>query len=206
MLMNRKMRWIRAIVMVVLFAGPALAQDKAKDKPQGNSDNAAPDTAAMNGAAKPGAPQAALAKLAGDYTTALKFFMQQGVAPAESSGSAKISVVLGGRFLLEENSSTTFGQAVSGLRMYGYNNVTKEYEAVWTYTMSTAMLKMAGTSSDGGKTIELSGTVDEPGMGHVPLHARIRQVDDNQFVVTLSSNGPDGKEVAFEETTYNRKK
>jgi hypothetical protein len=31
-------------------------------------------------------------------------------------------------------------------------------------------------------------------------------VDENQFVVTLMSAGADGKEAAFQETTYTRKK
>jgi hypothetical protein len=39
-----------------------------------------------------------------------------------------------------------------------------------------------------------------------PLHSIIRQVDDNQFIVTLMSAGADGKEAAFQETTYTRKK
>ncbi len=42
--------------------------------------------------------------------------------------------------------------------------------------------------------------------GKVPLHATMRQIDDNQFVVTLMSTGADGKEAAFQETTYTRKK
>jgi hypothetical protein len=92
------------------------------------------------------------------------------------------------------------------MRVYGFNNVTKQYEAVWMYTMSTAMLYLTGTSGDGGKSIDLSGMSQNLHGGKVPLHATIRQIDDNQFVVTLMSTGADGKEAAFQETTYTRKK
>jgi hypothetical protein len=71
--------------------------------------------------------------------------------------------------------------------------------------MSTAILKLTGTSSDGGKTIDYTGATDEPS-GKLPLHARVHQIDDDNFVVTLYSNGPDGKEAAFQETAYARKK
>jgi hypothetical protein len=93
------------------------------------------------------------------------------------------------------------GRAVEGTRLWGYNNVTKQYEAAWMYTMSTAITKLTGTSADGGKTVEYTSTSDEP-----LLHARVRQTDDDHFVVTLSTAGPDGKDTPFQETTYARKK
>ena len=74
------------------------------------------------------------------------------------------------------------------------------------YTGSTAMIFLTGTSSDGGKTIDLTGATQNLHGEKVPLHAIIRQVDNNQFVVTLMSTGADGKEAAFQETTYTRKK
>jgi murein endopeptidase len=38
--------------------------------------------------ATPGAEHSSLAKLAGDYTTATRFFMQPSATPAESTGTA----------------------------------------------------------------------------------------------------------------------
>jgi Protein of unknown function (DUF1579) len=155
---------------------------------------------------KPGAPQAALAKLAGDYDRVIKFVGQTGAAAAPSSGTAKISVVLGGRFILEESSDTVFGRPVEGLRIYGYNNATQQYEMARMYTMSTGITTMKGTSSDGGKTIDYAGETETSGMGNVPLHAELRVVSDDEFTVTLSTAGADGKLEPFQETIYTRKK
>jgi hypothetical protein len=183
---------------ILLIPGSAISKGKA-----GRRQNAAP--AAVD-STKPGAPHASLAKLAGDYTRVIKFIGQTGAAAAPSSGTAKISVVLGGRFILEESADTVFGRPVEGLRLYGYNNVTKQYEMVRMYTMSTGITMMKGTSSDDGKTIDFLGDTETTGAGKMALHAQLRQVNDDQFIVVLSTTGADGKESAFQETDYTRKK
>jgi Protein of unknown function (DUF1579) len=154
----------------------------------------------------PGPEQEFLARRAGEYTKTIKFVAQPNADANASSGASKISVALGGRFIVEENNDTVFGRPVSGTRIYGFNNITKQYEAVSMYTGSTAMIFLTGTSSDGGNTVDLTGATQNLRGEKVPLHAIIRQVDDNQFVVTLMSTGADGKEAAFQETTYTRKK
>ena len=188
----------------MLVVGPAFAQTQEK-----NADPApASATATAHATAspsKPGPEQAFLAKRAGEYARAVKFVGQPGADAMASTGTSKISVVLDGRFIQEENNDVVFGKPVTGLRLWGYNNVTKQYEAVWTYTMSTAILMLTGTSDDGGKTVDYTGDTYEPS-GKIPLHARVRQIDDDHFVVTLYSKGADGKEGAFQETTYSRKK
>jgi Protein of unknown function (DUF1579) len=157
---------------------------------------------AQNSAAsQPGAEDAFLARRVGEYTRVIKFVGQDG----QWSGTSKISVVLGGRFILEQNNDTVFGRPVEGMRMFGYNNATKQYEMISMYTMSTAITKLTGTSEDGGKTVDYLGASDEP-RGKVPLHARVRQIDDDHFVVTMMTTGPDGKEAPFQETTYARKR
>lgn len=189
----RKRQWlvIETLATILCLAGAAFGQ--AHDgKPQ-----AAANTQPVPSPTSPGPEQALLAKRAGDYTRVIKFVGQDG----EWTGTSKISVILGGRFILEENHDTVMGRAVEGTRLWGYNNVTKQYEAAWMYTMSTAITKLTGTSDDGGKTVEYTSTSDEP-----RLHARVRQIDDDHFVVTLSTAGPDGKDTPFQETTYARKK
>lgn len=157
---------------------------------------------AQNSAAsQPSAEDAFLAKRAGEYTRVIKFVGQDG----QWSGTSKISVVLGGRFILEENNDTVMGRPVQGMRMFGYNNATKQYEMISMYTLSTAITKLTGTSEDGGKTVDYVGASDEP-KGKVPLHARVRQIDDDHFVVTMMTTGSDGKDAPFQETTYTRKR
>jgi hypothetical protein len=193
----------RALLAALLFfaATAVFAQDRGPQKPE-----VTPDTHRSADATKPGPEQEFLAKRAGEYIRTIKFVAQPNADATASTGTSKISVVLGGRFIVEENDDTVFGRPVSGTRIYGFNNIAKQYEAVSMYTGSTAIVFLTGTSSDGGKTIDLTGVTQNHRGEETPLHSIIRQVDDNQFIVTLMSAGADGKEAAFQETTYTRKK
>jgi hypothetical protein len=171
-------------------AGPALAQ-------QGRE--------AEMRAAQPGPIHKHLAKKVGEYTTQTKF-TAPGVATQESHGTAQITSALDGRFLLEENTGTFFGRPIKGMRLLGYNNASKKYEGIWTYTMSTGIMTLAGTSEDDGKTIKLTATYDGPMGEKQTLHVVTRDVDDDHFVVELTAKNPDGSKGASLETTYSRKK
>jgi hypothetical protein len=168
----------------------------------GNTMPAAP--AASPAPANSPTPQESLAKLAGDYTRVIKF-VGQGDVPS-FTGTSKFSVVLGGKFLLEESSDTVFGHPVEGLRIYGYDDAAHQYQMARMYTMSTAITMMNGTSGDGGATINFTGETETSGAGAKPLHALLRRISDDQFVVTLSTVGADGKDSPFQETDYSRKK
>jgi hypothetical protein len=202
----RLSRGVTLLALLILTAIATSAQEGSfqKSESAANVPAAAANVPAAADAAEPGPEQAFLAKRAGEYARTVKFAAQPNADA--SSGTAKISVTLGGRFIVEENTDTVFGRPVSGTRIYGYNNITKQYEAVWMYTMSTAMMFLTGTSPDGGKTIDLTGLSQNHRGDKIPIHATIRQVDDDQFVVTLMSTGADGKEAAFQQTTYSRKK
>ena len=187
----------------VFVAGTALAHHRA----QNHADEAAQAAAPSAGLGPMDAEHASLAKLAGEYDRVIKFVGQTGANAAPSSGTSKFSVVLGGRFILEESHDTVFGRPVGGLRIYGYNDATKQYEMTRMYTMSNGITMLKGTSSDGGKTIDFGGEAGTPsGTGKMPLHALFLQTDDDRFSVTMATVGADGKEAPFQETDYTRKK
>jgi Protein of unknown function (DUF1579) len=195
-------RMFAALVASCALAGAAFAQGPSTAKPAASGH---PAPAAAQGA-KGETPREFLAKRAGEYLRTIRFLGQQGANAEPSTGTSKISVILNGNFIREDNEDEVFGRHVSGVRIYGYNTASKQYEGVSMYTMSTAILMLTGTSSDGGRTVEFAGTTDSaPGVKST-LHARLRQVDDDQFVLTMSIVGADGKETPFNEITYQRKK
>jgi hypothetical protein len=149
-----------------------------------------------------GPAHAKLATMIGSYDTVTKFRMQPSSDSAESSGTAKISGGLDGRFLIEENSGTMFGEPTTGLRLVGYNIGTKQYEAVWTYTGSTGILMFTGKSPDSGKTINWTGSFDDENGEKQALTAVTRIIDGDHFVVELHAASAEGPVL---ETTYSRK-
>jgi Protein of unknown function (DUF1579) len=181
------------VVGLLVAAAPAGAQD---DKAN----------AARMKYATPGLVHKGLAKRAGEYTTHGKFTIKAGAPAQESDGSAKLSMILGGRFLQEENEGKLIGMPVTSVHLYGYNNATNKYQAVWMYTGATGFMTMDGTSADDGKTVNFAAAYDgEDGAKH-HLEIVIRQIDDDHFSTTLIARLPDGAQGPTLETTYTRKK
>jgi hypothetical protein len=156
--------------------------------------------------AEPGPRHANLATLAGEYSTLTRVFMAPGAPPQESTGDAKLSMMLEGRFLAEDDSGMFFGQPTKSFKMVGYNNATGHYEGIWTYTMSTSIMTLNGTSKDGGRTINFAATYDDQGGVKQKLDIVMLQTDNDHFVVELRGKQPDGKPGPRLQTTYTRKK
>jgi len=157
-------------------------------------------------AATPGPVHAQLAKRAGEYTTVTKFSMQPGGPANESTGTAKLTVILDGRFLMEEDAGMFMGQPTKGIRIWGYDNGAKQYESSWMYTGSTGIMRLTGNSSDGGKTIKFVATFNDESGAKQVFDADLRLLDDDHFAVGLYAKMPDGKPGPMFDTTYTRKR
>lgn len=157
-------------------------------------------------AAMPGPVHKQLAKRAGEYSTVTKFAMQPGAKAVEYAGTAKLTAILDGRFLLEEDTGVFMGQPTQGTRIWGYDNGSKQYESAWMYTGATGIMRLIGNSSDGGKTITFVATFNDQNGVKQTFDAALRLVDDDQFVVGLYARGPDGSRGPTFDTTYTRKK
>lgn len=157
---------------------------------------------------QPGPPHGDLMKLAGTYSTHSKFYFQPGSPPQVSDGWARLYGALDGRFLIEENGGGVADHSFKGLRIYGYNNGSKRYEGTWTYTGSTSMMSLKGTSRDGGKTVEFIADFDDDGA--VPPGTRftvtMTRSDNDHLTFVLTARNPDGSPGARVEEAYTRKK
>jgi hypothetical protein len=196
---------ILVLAMTALAPLAAGAQQPGDKKPPAKATSQAPPAEVLE-AMTPGPAHQELARLAGDYQTLTRFRIAPGAPPVESSGTAKLVMILDGRFLREENAGTTMGQPYFGMRLVGYNNGSKKYEGIWTYTMSTSMMSLSGASPDGGKTIDFVATFDNPAGVRESLQIVQRRLDDDRFVVELVGNNPDGTPGPRLETTYTRKR
>jgi hypothetical protein len=179
------------------------AETKPAGGPQGEM---SPEMQAAMQAMMPGPAHQKLAKLAGDWTTKTKL-SGHGVPPEETEGTAKITVVMGGRFVHEEASGITMGMPFTSAKLMGYNNGSKKYEAVWTYTLGTNMMTMTGTSDDEGKTIKCNATFENEIGVKETFNITYKIADDDHFTVVFDGGKmPDGSPGPTMETSYTRKK
>jgi len=159
----------------------------------------------MMKAMMPGPAHQDLAKLAGDYTTKSSFRPAPDVEPVSSTGTARLAMILDGRFLAEDNTGDMMGRLVTGKRLLGYNNAAKHYEGIWLYTMATGMMRLKGTSGDNGKTIDFEATVDD-GKAAQTFKITMKRIDDDHFIITLKSKSSEGGAAPSVTTEYTRKK
>lgn len=157
------------------------------------------DMAAM----MPGPEHAKLGKYVGDFETTTTMSGPGMPAAEPTKGTSVIKSKLEGRFFMDVSKGEMMGQPYESIHYYGYNSGTGEYEANWTYTMSTSMLNLKGKSEDGGKTIKLNGTVNE-GAEEESLVVTLAFIDDDNFSYELST--PAGDQGPVMKTTYKRKK
>jgi hypothetical protein len=197
--------FLALILCQVAIQGQGIASQESS-APKRISENQAQQQAmqALAAAAKPGPPHALLMKRAGHYTFTMIFYPRPDAEPEESTGTATLEAILGGRFLEEVNAGETDGQPTSGMRLYGYNNGSKQYEAVWIYDGSTAILVLNGTSNDNGKTVRYTGAFLGPDGKPQTLHVTVEQIDDDHFTVRMIGEGPPDSAPVVE-TTYTRK-
>jgi len=194
-------------MLATMMATCALAASTpTQQQPAKQPDAAAHGTQSAAAGTKAETPQQFLAKRAGEWTRAIRFVGQPGGPGEPFSGTAKITAIDGGRFLLEEYSDVVNGRPITGTRLFGYNTVTGQYEAAFTGTTSPAILMLKGVSNDGGKVVDYSGEAASANGSKFTLNVRVRQVDDDQMVMSFSMTGSDGKPNTFQETTYTRKK
>lgn len=179
------------IAGIALFAS---AQDKpAHGSTQDNAEHM--DT-------PPGPMNQKLAQRAGKYVAKTKFDMGNGAPPMESTGDATFESVLGGRFLLQRETNNMMGMPFESLKLYGYNVDSGRFEGTWTYTGSTAVMPLNGTSTDGGKTIVFEASFEGKARARTELEITLREIDADSFSTKLV----DKATKASFETTYTRAK
>jgi hypothetical protein len=201
----------RLTLLALAACGLGFAQDAPKQEPAPAPAPAAapamtPEMEAAMKAMQPGPMHAALAKFAGSYTTATTFTAKPGDPAQNSTGTATLKMSLDGRFLVEDGGGTSMGMPFTSFRLMGYDNGAKRFEGIWTWTLSTCVLKVDGHSSDGGKNIWWTASYHD-GLGKLQtFKALMHTVDADHFTEKIEGKNPDGTPGPVMETTYTRTK
>ncbi|MGQ0627340.1 MAG: DUF1579 domain-containing protein [Phycisphaerales bacterium] len=139
-------------------AAPNAQEPGKKEMPAMQDDKAMEE--AMEAAAKPGKYHAWLKGMEGTWTSSMKNMMDP--TSKASAGVQKNEMALGGRFLRMSMDSTFMDKPFMGTGMIGYNNVEKQFEAVWVDTMGTGINMSKGQASADGKVLTMKGEMTMP--------------------------------------------
>ena len=123
-----------------------------------------------------------------------------------SKGSAKFTVLLGGRYVQQEFKADMAGMKFEGIGLSGYDNGQQKYVGTWIDNMSTGIMTSEGTADSTGILLMWTGQMADPMTGKLEkLRMTTRFIDDNKHVFTMYMKGPDKKEFQTMEITYERK-
>jgi hypothetical protein len=155
-------------------------------------------------AMKPGAPHAQLAELAGEWSYSITYWNGPGAEAQTIEGTAVKQMILGGRYLEETLTGEFLGRPLRGLGITGYDNVTREYVAIWLDNAGTTIGVYRGKGSDKGVRT-LTSTMHEPVTGS-PLAVRtaMRVVDGDHHTFESYLTLPDGTEFLHMRVEYTR--
>jgi hypothetical protein len=155
-----------------------------------------------------------LADLAGNWTYALKMWMDPSGKPQESKGTSTRKAIMGGRYFIAEHSGKfqmpgpdgkMKDMNFKGMAIEGYDNAKKKFVSSWIDNMSTMIMNSEGDYDPAAKSFTYNAECQmEPGKT-----TKIREVikvvdkDHHTFEWYDNSRGPETKTM---EITYTRKK
>lgn len=155
-------------------------------------------------AVKPGPEHEVLKADVGTWDASVELFAPGSPAPMTSKG-IETNTLMGGMWLITDFKGDMMGAPFTGHGVMGWDTTKKKYVGTWVDSMSVGLSLSESTWDAASKT--LSGTMEGPDpSGQVQkLKSTVVYKDANNRVFTLSTPGPDGKDVKMMTITYKRK-
>ncbi|MBL8878497.1 MAG: DUF1579 domain-containing protein [Phycisphaerales bacterium] len=236
--MSFRNRLTSLLVCSSLLCGVAFAQEAAKpkdekkpaaakpddkkpaaagqDKHAGGMDEAAMMEAWMK-ASTPGENHKLMEGMTGDWTYVNKMWHNPdpSAKPEESTGTATIKSMYGGRYFQGEYAGTfempgpdgkPQKMDFRGSSVHGYDNVTGKFVGTWIDNMGTGIMTFEGKYDAAGKSFTYTGTFDCPMQQcKVAVREVVKITDKDHHVMEWYETRPGEKERKTMEITYTRK-
>jgi hypothetical protein len=166
------------------------------------------DMQAFMDAATPGPMHAHLMKSTGSWAGSMTWWMAPGAPPTKAECTSTTVSMMDGKFVQTDVKGEIPGMgSFSGLGLYGYDNVSKQFQSTWIDNMGTTMMQGTGSLSADGKVLTWSLNY------HCPITKKpavMREVDTwidaNTFKLEMFSTFPKtGEEFKSMEIVFTRK-
>ncbi len=154
-----------------------------------------------------GPMQAYLAKDAGSWTGAGKFWMTPDAPPSESTIAYTCTMILDGRYLKMDCTSDMGAMGMfTGLGIIGFDNVAKEFQSTWIDSMSTGLMYGTGSLSSDQKTLTINYSFHCPMQKRaVKMRETITHEGNDRMIMRMYGDDPaTGKEFLNMEMVYTR--
>src|SRR6185295_17635044 len=123
----------------------------------------------------------------GDYETSVVFTSGGKSMGPPTKGSAKVSSLLGDRFVQIDESGEMMGAKFTALKLFGFNTEAGKHEGTWIYTGSTAFMRLTGATTE-GDAVTFDATFDKANGESPRFKITVKPVDAKQFTIVLASD------------------
>lgn len=200
-------RGLISLILAVVIAAALTAALAAGEGEQGELGLTPEMMQAWTKASTPNEHHRHLAKLAGNWSTTGKFWMQPGAEPTVSSGQATNEMIMNGRFLQSKFEGDFMGQPFVGMGLDGYDNTLGKHIGSWIDNMGTMMMQFVGECAENGKVLTSMTEFTDPISGQpAKMKGKITVVDDNTYTYESWSQEPGASDFYKSmEITYKRR-
>jgi|SRR5579859_1170686 len=156
---------------------------------------------------KPGKHHEALKYFEGTWDVTATFLAEPGKPMAESKGSEKAEMILGGFWLATEYKGEMMGTPFAGRGTMGYDPHKKKYVGTWIDSLASGLYVSEGTADENGKvfTMIAQGYCDSAGKS-ITMKQVYEIKDPDTWTLSFLTPNPDGKEVPTGTIEYKRRK
>lgn len=160
---------------------------------------------AASAQSRPGPEIEVLKADVGTWDATVELFAPGTSAPMTSAGT-ETNTLLAGAWLITDFKGEMMGAPFAGHGVTGWDTTKKKYVGTWVDSMSVGLSLVEATYDAATKT--MAGTMEGPDpSGQVQkLKSTVVYKDAGTRVFTLSSAGPDGKDVKMMTITYKLRK
>ncbi|TAK67787.1 MAG: DUF1579 domain-containing protein [Bacteroidetes bacterium] len=202
--MKVKLLFLLISCIPLLAVLPAISQDKEMKMPSQEE-----MMKKWQEAMTPGEQHKKLEGMAGMWDLETKFWMDgPDKPPTVTKGSAEMTMEMDGRFLCQKMKGEMMGMPMTGMGYTGYDNMKKMYWMFWIDNTSTAMFTGEGNFDKEGKTLTMTGKMDDPVTGEmgktIKYICKMNDKDSWTFEMQDMSMPGDNKTTGV--ITYTRKK
>lgn len=155
---------------------------------------------ALDAAMAPGEGQKRLEPMIGTFDVTVRVWTDPAKPPLEYEGSAVNTWVLGGRYVQTMLSTVMDGEPFDGIGYYGFDNVSKSYQAAWMDNGSTAIGWYRGHMDKSGRRAVLeSKVIAAVGSKPTEVEMRVSIAEGGDHVTELWGAPGGGKPFKFME-------
>ncbi|MGZ5247151.1 MAG: DUF1579 domain-containing protein [Flavitalea sp.] len=148
-----------------------------------------------------------LSRMSGEWKGTTKTWFDPSKLEDESPINGTMRLIMDGRFIMHEYSSSFGDKPLTGMAIYGYNLDLQKFQCAWIDSFHNGSAIMFSQGDKGEDNIRVLGSyayVTPETEQHWGWRTHIDMVSDTEMIITAFNISPEGEESKATETVYKK--